>query len=123
MPNSRGVMAGSVPSLEDNDPYADRRNYPRVPVALPASVQVQDERHSVQLLDLSPGGAKLNCSTDLPVGTALVLDCGVLGRSAVVRWKNAGVLGLSFDSELDTREVSALVERSKALAAWRKARD
>ena len=107
----------SVPAPQDSDPFADRRLYPRVAVALPAFLQANGERHSVQLLDLSAGGAKLNCPTELPVGTTVTLDCGTLGRTAVVRWQNDGVLGLSFDTELDAREVSALTKRSNALAA------
>ena len=90
---------------------------------MPAFLQADGERHSVQILDLSAGGAKLDCPIGLPTGTAVILDCGTLGRSAVVRWRNAGVIGLSFDSELDAREVSALVDRSKALTAWRKERE
>ncbi|NUS99539.1 MAG: PilZ domain-containing protein [Sphingomonas sp.] len=116
-------MASFVPTAQDTDPYADRRVYPRVPVALPAFLQAGEDRHAVQLLDLSPGGAKLNCPAKLSVGTTVMLDCGTLGRSAVVRWQNAGVFGVSFDSELEAREVSALIERSKALAAWRKTRE
>lgn len=116
-------MASSLPSPEDPGSYADRRVYPRVPVALPAFLQADGERHSAQLLDLSSGGAKLNCPVTLSVGTEVILDCGVLGRSAVVRWQNGSLIGLCFDSELDTREVSALIERSKALAAWMKTRD
>ena len=107
-------MASPAPS---QDPFADRRVYPRVPVALPAFLQANGERHSVQILDLSAGGAKLSCAADLPVGTALRLDCGGLARTAVVRWQNGGALGLSFDVELDTRQVAALAQRSTALAA------
>jgi hypothetical protein len=92
-------------------------------VALPAFLQANGKRHAVHLLDLSAGGAKLNCPARLVAGTVVILDCGTIGRSAVVRWQNAGVVGLCFDSELDGREVSALMERSKAVAAWRKARD
>ncbi len=116
-------MASPVPTPEDDGPYADRRLYPRVPVALPAFLQVKKERHSVQLLDLSPGGAKVNCASSLCVGTPVTLDCGTLGRAAVVRWQEGGLLGLRFDSELDGRDVSDLIDRSKALAAWRKTRD
>ena len=110
-------MASSVPSSDDRDPYADRRVYPRVPVALPAFLQADGERHAVQNLDLSPGGAKLDCSVSLPTGTAVILDCGTLGRPAVVRWLSAGILGICFDSELDAREVAALIDRSNALDA------
>lgn len=116
-------MAGSVPSPEDRDPYEDRRSYPRVTVALPAFLQANGERHSVQLLDLSSGGAKLTCPADLPVGTSVILDCGTLGRAALVRWQNGKLMGLSFEAELEMREISALIARSTALGAWRKERE
>src|SRR5258708_3184460 len=115
-------MAGSVPTPQGNA-YADRRVYPRVEGALPAFLQANGERHAVQILDLSAGGAKLDCAVGLATGTAVTMDCGTLGRGAVVRWKSAGVLGICFDSELDPRDVSALAERSKALTAWRKERE
>lgn len=116
-------MAASVPAPQEQDPYADRRLYPRVEVALPAFLEVNGERHSVRLLDLSPGGAKVNCAIVLPVGTAVTLDCGTLGRSAVVRWQHGELFGLCFDSELDARDVSALIDRSRALAARMNPRD
>lgn len=109
-------MASTVPTPQDSDPYADRRVYPRVAVALPAFLQAGGERHSVQLLDLSPGGAKLSCAARLAVGATVTLDCGRLARGAVVRWQHDGVMGLCFESELDARDVSALAERSRALA-------
>lgn len=115
-------MTGSVPTADDRDPFADRRVYARVPVALPAFLEVNGERHAVHLVDLSAGGAKLDCAASLATGTAVILDCGTIGRSAVVRWQSEGLVGLCFDSELDERVVSALMERSKALAAFRKAR-
>jgi hypothetical protein len=117
------MMANSEPAPQDCDAYADRRVYPRVPVALPAFLQANGERHAVQILDLSPGGAKLDCTVSLPTGTAVILDCGTLGRGAVVRWQHGGLLGLCFESELDAREVSALAERSIALAARMKTRE
>ena len=116
-------MAKPAAAPEDRSPYEDRRVYPRVPVAMPAFLQAGGERHAVQLLDLSPAGAKLACSASLPVGTAVVLDCGTLCRSAVVRWERDGHLGLCFDVELDQREASALIARSTALEAWRKTRE
>ncbi len=116
-------MASSVPSPEDSPPGADRRVYPRVEVALPAFLQANGERHAVRILDLSAGGAKLDCPASLPTGTAVILDCGTLGRAAVVRWQTAGALGICFDSELDPRDVAALAERSKALTARIKERE
>jgi hypothetical protein len=116
-------MASSIPSSQDSDPFADRRAYPRVPVALPAFLQANGERHSVQILDLSAGGAKLDCPATLAVGTTVMLDCGALARAAVVRWQNGGVLGLCFEAELDPRDLSALADRSKALATRMQTRE
>jgi len=116
-------MAKSLPSAQGADPYADRRAYPRVEVALPAFLQAGAERHHVQIVDLSPGGAKLDCPAKITTGTAVTLDCGTLARTAVVRWQNGALLGLCFDCELDARDVSALIERSKALSAWMKTRE
>ena len=110
-------MANPVTAAQDSDPFADRRLYPRVTVALPAFLQANGERHFVQILDLSAGGARLHCALRLSVGTAVTLDCGTLGRSAVTRWQDGEMLGLCFDSELDARDVSALIARSTALAA------
>jgi hypothetical protein len=116
------MMASPAPNPQDDSSYEDRRAYPRVPVAMPAFLQANGQRHSVHLLDLSAGGAKLRCEAILPTGTAVVLDCGTLGRSAVVRWQTGGVLGLCFDSELDAREVTALIARSIALDTRMKTR-
>jgi len=110
-------MASSSPLREDRDPYADRRAYPRVPTALPAFLQANGERHFVQVLDLSAGGAKLSCALSVPSGTTVTLDCGTLSRGATVRWRNGELVGICFDSELDERDVAALADRSKALAA------
>lgn len=116
------MMANPAPNPKDSDPYEDRRAYPRVAVAMPAFLQANGARHAVHLLDLSAGGAKLNCSTHIPTGTGVVLDCGTLCRSAVVRWQTGGALGICFDSELDVREVTALIARSIALDTLMKAR-
>lgn len=116
-------MARPAPTAQASDPFADRRLYPRVEVALPAFLQANGERHSVHLLDVSAGGAKLNCPVSLASGTAVTLECGTLSRSAVTRWQNGEQLGLCFDRELDARDVAALIDRSTALVARMKARD
>jgi hypothetical protein len=115
-------MSISVLSPEDSA-HAERRAYPRVSLALPAFLQANATRHSVKLVDLSAGGAKLICPVSLSIGTAVILDCGTFGCGAVVRWQADGHLGLCFDSQLDAREVSALTERSRALTALRQARE
>ena len=109
-------MASAVPSPPGSDPFADRRAHPRVGVALPAFLQANEDRHAVHLVDVSAGGAKLKCPANLASGTSVKLECGGLTRQAVVRWRSEGVMGVSFDKELDAREVAALANRSTALA-------
>ena len=104
-------------SAQDQASYEDRRAFPRVSVALPAFLQAKGERHPVQLLDLSAGGAKLACATPMSAGTGVILDCGTLSLAAEVRWDGPGILGLAFDRQLDAREVAALAQRSAALEA------
>ena len=110
-------MAATSSPSPGRDPFADRRAYPRVAVALPAFLQADGERHSVQLLDQSAGGARLTCPARIAAGTAVMLDCGTLSRAAAVRWQTDEFLGLSFERELDPRDVTALAARSTALAA------
>lgn len=116
-------MASLAPSSEPFAAPEERRSHPRVEVALPAFIHVGEERHPVQLLDLSHGGAKLRGARVFPSGTKVKLDCGTLGRAAVVRWQTGECMGICFDGELSEREVSVQVQRSKALAAWMKARE
>lgn len=116
-------MASPVSSSRDTGPYEDRRLYPRAPVALPAFLQSERDRHAVQILDLSLGGAKVDCPAVLPPGAAVILDCGTLRRGATVRWQDGRLCGLCFESELDAIEVAALMERSRALAELMKTRE
>jgi hypothetical protein len=117
------MTAISTSSAQEGAQFADRRAYPRVELTLPALLQANGERHSVQLLDLSSGGAKLSCPASLSSGTTVILDCGTFSLAAEVRWQGGGFLGLCFSSELDAREVSALIDRSKALTARMKTRE
>ena len=116
-------MANPKPASQDQDAFADRRVYPRVSVALPAFLQAEGERHAVHLLDVSAGGAKLHCATDIAAGTKVMLDCGTLAREAEVRWQNDGVIGVKFEAELDAWVVTALIDRSTALAALMQTRE
>lgn len=109
-------MTKPAPAPEGTDPFADRRAHPRVGIALPAFLQAGKDRHFVHLLDVSAGGAKLKCPVRLASGTSVKLECGTIGRGAVVRWQSEGVMGICFERELDSRDVSALENRSAALA-------
>jgi len=115
-------MATSIPLPEASADFENRRRYPRMEVALPAFVHFGGERYSVQIVDLSPGGAKVKIDAILPVETAVTLSSGTLGRGAVVRWQTGDFMGLCFDIEMNEREMATQIDRSKALNAWMKAR-
>ena len=117
------MATSSAPPAQDGVPYEDRRAYPRVALALPAFLQANGSRHSVKLIDLSAGGAKVNCPAAISIGSDVILDCGTFSLAAEVRWQEGPYLGLRFGSELDGREVAALIERSKALTARMKTRE
>ena len=100
------------------DPYADRRLHPRVTVALPAFLILGGRRYPVQIVDLSAGGARVDCGTALvAAGAPVTLNWGGAGAQATVRWRDGRQAGLAFAAELDPRDVTDLARRSEALEA------
>ena len=111
-------MTAAFPASVDPDPYADRRLHPRVTVALPAFLVIGGRRYPVQIVDLSAGGAKIDCGTALVVaGAAVTLNWGGASGQATVRWRDGRQAGLAFAAELDGRDVADLARRSEALSA------
>ena len=88
--SKRDTMTKPQAIQTDPDPFADRRVHPRVMVALPAFLQANGARHSVQILDLSSGGAKLTCPASRDRIDRL-LDCGSLAapESSAGIWRQA----------------------------------
>jgi hypothetical protein len=100
------------------DPFADRRLHPRVTVALPAFLVLGGRRYPVQIVDLSAGGARLDCGTALvAAGAPVTLNWGATSAQATVRWRDGRQAGLAFAAELDPRDVTDLARRSEALEA------
>nr|WP_314441695.1 PilZ domain-containing protein [uncultured Sphingomonas sp.] len=98
--------------------FAEQRAHPRVTVALPAFLVIGGRRYSVQINDLSAGGAKIDCGTALVVAGAVVtLNWGGASAQATVRWREGRLAGLAFAAELDPRDVADLARRSEALGA------
>jgi hypothetical protein len=105
------------PSLP-HDPYAALRLHPRVAIAMPAFLTLGGRRYSVQILDLSAGGAKLDCGTALVApGAVVTLNWGAGGAQATVRWREGREAGVAFTTELDPRDVADLARRTEALQA------
>lgn len=100
------------------DPFVDKRQHARVSVALPAFLVLGGRRYPVQIVDLSAGGAKVDCGLALVVAGAVVtLNWGGAGSQATVRWREGRQAGLAFAAELDPRDVADLARRSEALGA------
>ena len=98
------------------DPFVDQRQHPRVSVALPAFLILGGRRYPVQIVDLSSGGAKVDCGAALVVAGAVVtLNWGGAGAQATVRWRDGRLAGLAFAAELDPRDVADLARRGQAL--------
>ncbi len=100
-----------------SDPYADRRAHERVAVAMPAFLVIGGRRYPVQIVDLSAGGARVDCGPALvAAGAVVVLNWG-MSASATVRWREGRFAGLAFVEALDERDVAALARRTEALEA------
>lgn len=64
-------------------------------------VSTDQQTHNVLIENISQTGVRILCSTDFPVGLALELNVANLAsETAIVRWSNAGITGLSFTTEL-----------------------
>jgi hypothetical protein len=100
------------------DAFVDLRQHPRVAVALPAFLILGGRRYPVQIVDLSAGGAKVDCGTALVVaGATVTLNWGGASAQAAVRWREGRLAGLAFAAQLDPRDVADLARRSEALGA------
>lgn len=111
-------MARVLPEVADPDDVAFQRLHRRVAVALPAFLVLGGRRYSVQVIDLSAGGAKLDCGNALvAVGASVTLNWGGGTSLGTVRWRDGRLAGLAFAAEIEERDVLALARRSEALAA------
>ena len=105
-------------SAAESDPFANRRQHARVAVAMPAFLVLSGRRYPVQIVDLSAGGAKLDCGLALvAAGAPVTLYWGGGSAQATVRWREGRRAGIAFAAELDPRDVADLARRSEALEA------
>lgn len=74
-----------------------RRSEPRSSRSPSALVRVGDDEHECTIVDLSERGARLSTAAEsLPDTFELSLDGRALTRSAQVRWRNGGEIGIQF---------------------------
>lgn len=85
----------------------DRRQFLRKKSLLPASVITPLGSFDCQVLDLSAGGAKVECTQSLVEGDSLRLMVNAIGTfSGTVIWCREGCFGMRFDA--DTAKAAAL---------------
>ena len=112
------MTAPFAATTAESQPFASRRQHARVTVALPAFLVLGGRRYPVQIVDLSAGGAKLDCGLALVAASAVVtLYWGGGSAQATVRWRQERLAGIAFAAELDPRDVADLARRSEALEA------
>lgn len=104
---------------EDCRALSEQRGQERFSIALPATAAISGRDHCVRVLNVAPGGAMFEVSTALAVESRLVFRCGTISVTATVAWQAGGRTGVSFDEDLDAREVKEQLSRSSAVAARR----
>ena len=97
----------------------EERSAPRLPVSLPAIVQIGQLQLSARIENISCGGAALEMETPIVKGTRILLSCGTIRHDAIVAWSYSGQFGVTFKLPLTNAEVREQVARSNALAARR----
>jgi Tfp pilus assembly protein PilZ len=91
-----GSESDQLLAPEPHNPWAEKRQTPRLAVSWHATLTTPQATVSAQLKDVSHGGAFAACNTPLPLnqrfGLAIDLPDGqALGLNAVVVWSNSGV--------------------------------
>ena len=92
----------------------ERRFYRRGRIATPATMKFHDESFTVELVDISAGGAQLRCSVVLRAGVEISIELhglGALPARVVRRLPNS--IAVAFDLSDSLRE--ALAARLDAL--------
>lgn len=75
-----------------------RPRMPRVEVDCVATVREGAETHRVQACDVSQGGMKVSTDRDLGINAEVVVSlAGLPPQSAVVRWRDSGNYGITFN--------------------------
>ena len=101
----------------DDPELRGRRSEPRAYILLPASFEALSGSASVDLLDVSRTGARLE-GADLPAtGKDIILRCGAIDTLGTVAWNIGGRCGVHFDEPISGQDLIAL--RTIAVAAER----
>lgn len=100
----------------------EQRSETRLPVFLPAIVEVCGTNYSVGVLNLAPSGVMIETSAPLAVRSRVTFHCGTITTQATVAWQAEGHTGLRFNRILADPDVAEQVTRSYSVAARRESK-
>ena len=75
-------------------------------IMLPVAMSTRQRSHTVDLLDLSDTGAKLQGEQLPELGTEVLVRTGALEAFGTVVWREGGTCGICFDVELSPEAVA-----------------
>lgn len=108
-------MSGVLRAVDDR---LDRRGSQRLPMCVPASVEVGTQRFTARLANLVAGGAMLETMAPVIPGGSVIVRCGTIAAEAKIVWRRTGRIGVRFCTPLNEADVREQISRSAALAAW-----
>ena len=96
-----------------------RRLSHRLPVVLPALIRSGEMNFTAKMTNIARDGARLETSAPVLAGANVTVCCGSIDAAGRVIWRNAGVMGVNFDTRLSEAVVEEQVARSAALEILR----
>lgn len=108
-------------AIQVSDTGRDNRALARKTMSVSARLELPSGGRSVQIVDLSDGGARLEVAAPPPVGAPALLKWHSHECYSTVAWATAGECGLRFDKHLAQTVLSSCAEpnttRIKSVAA------
>ncbi|WP_260484303.1 PilZ domain-containing protein [Sphingomicrobium flavum] len=92
------IDAVDVIDILSNTLEGPRPRMPRIEIECPIVVHVDGIRYEAIAHDVSQGGIKLQCSTQIPGDSDIVITLpGLAPEAGVVKWTKDGLLGVTFN--------------------------
>jgi len=110
-------MVSGIPSAVKEE--YERREWPRLRVALPASVTTASQDFNAKLVNIERCGAMLETAAVVEAGSRVMLRCGTIDAEATVIWAESGGVGIRLLTRLTDSQIAEQLSRSAAMAARR----
>jgi hypothetical protein len=119
MTEERDMATGAARQFAEG--WIEQRTAERLPVSLPAYLEIRGSQHSARLLNVAAGGAMIETGAELAAGTRLRFSCGTIRVDAVAVWLRQSQCGIKFYTPVADWQLAEQVSRSDALARRRDA--